>query len=722
MYEKYNLEWNTPSQDYNGSMPIGNGETGLNVWVEPSGQVKLFISRTDSWDETERLCKIGGGFIEYFPVIDSEKGNFSQILDLERGCIDIRYQIEEQSYFLSIWVDAHHQCVNFEFENSEAISAEIILYNWRDQKRRLHKDEFFFLNDSKGEYYSWPDVILDVEDALCWYHQNQSSTWEYSLKLQYLEGLINNQEDPLRNRIFGGKISGDGFKKVDNHKLKLADPRQSFHFQISTLTLPKVGDAESWIFEIEKLCATHQQLDLQKARKDHEKWWADFWNRSWIFIEGFDKAFELTQNYILQRWMTACAGRGNYAIKFNGSIFTVNTAKYDPDYRRWGGWYWFQNTRFPYWPLYATGDWEMMSPFFDLYLNTRELAKFRNKKYYDHEGWFFPETMSFWGTYVNQNFGLDQTGKEAGDPIENQYIRWHFNATLEFLAMMLDFYLYTDDETFLNEKLLPTADDFLTWWRDHWTYDRDGKLLMEPSQSLETYWGIKNSTADIAGLQWCLDELLNLSDEEITAERRQQWTKFRSKIPEIPLMTVRKWFKKFQSIAPCEKPIVRRTNCESPRIYPIFPFRLYGLHSDPADLQLAVNTFRNRANKNYHGWGYDDSTAALLGLTNEVKRMILERAFNKHKESRFPAFWGPNYDWIPDQTHGGNLMLALQYMLLQPDREKIRLLPAWPKGWDVSFKLHGSHKTIVICKFENGKITQLEISPQGREKNILLEI
>ena len=36
--DKYNVVWTTPSKDCNGSMPIGNGETGLNVWVEPAGR------------------------------------------------------------------------------------------------------------------------------------------------------------------------------------------------------------------------------------------------------------------------------------------------------------------------------------------------------------------------------------------------------------------------------------------------------------------------------------------------------------------------------------------------------------------------------------------------------------------------------------------------------------------------------------------------------------
>jgi len=33
--DAYNVVWTTPSEDHNGSMPIGNGDLGMNAWVEP---------------------------------------------------------------------------------------------------------------------------------------------------------------------------------------------------------------------------------------------------------------------------------------------------------------------------------------------------------------------------------------------------------------------------------------------------------------------------------------------------------------------------------------------------------------------------------------------------------------------------------------------------------------------------------------------------------------
>jgi hypothetical protein len=111
---------------------------------------------------------------------------------------------------------------------------------------------------------------------------------------------------------------------------------------------------------------------------------------------------------------------------------------------------------------------------------------------------------------------------------------------------------------------------------------------------------------------------------------------------------------------------------------------------------------------------------AYLGLADEAREYLVGRARNKDKNSRFLAFWGPNYDWIPDQDHGGILMKTLQSMLLQADGQKIYLLPAWPKGWDVDFKLHAPSKTTVEGLYRDGKIQRLKISPESRRKDIKL--
>ena len=48
----YEVIWDSPSVDSKGSMPIGNGDIGLNVWVEPSGDLCFLIGKTDAWDDS----------------------------------------------------------------------------------------------------------------------------------------------------------------------------------------------------------------------------------------------------------------------------------------------------------------------------------------------------------------------------------------------------------------------------------------------------------------------------------------------------------------------------------------------------------------------------------------------------------------------------------------------------------------------------------------------
>ena len=136
-------------------------------------------------------------------------------------------------------------------------------------------------------------------------------------------------------------------------------------------------------------------------------------------------------------------------------------------------------------------------------------------------------------------------------------------------------------------------------------------------------------------------------------------------------------------------------------------------------MDLIVSHWRFGCN---FGWRQDDIFMTYLGETDQAKNYLVGRAKNYDKNSRFPAFWGPNYDWTPDQDHGGVLMKTLQSMILQNDpySKTIYLFPAWPKEWNVEFKLHAPYKTTIQGKFHDGKIESLSVVPEEREDDIIL--
>lgn len=140
---------------------------------------------------------------------------------------------------------------------------------------------------------------------------------------------------------------------------------------------------------------------------------------------------------------------------------------------------------------------------------------------------------------------------------------------------------------------------------------------------------------------------------------------------------------------------------ENPELYAIFPFALCNFSTK--NVKTGIDTYYARITKRAVGWTQDGQVAARLGLTDEAKENLLAKVRNKHPNHRFPVYWGPNFDWAPDQNHGGNLQLALQEMILQSYGKSIYILPAFPKEWNVSFKLFATGNNVIEGTFKNKK-------------------
>jgi len=105
------------------------------------------------------------------------------------------------------------------------------------------------------------------------------------------------------------------------------------------------------------------------------------------------------------------------------------------------------------------------------------------------------------------------------------------------------------------------------------------------------------------------------------------------------------------------------------------------------NLDIAINTYRLRDPKISNGWEQNTIHAAMLGLADEVEKELYSNYTNIHKNAKFQAFWGPNFDWTPDQDNGGVANTAYILSLVQQDENNIYFLPAWNKEYDVEFRL-----------------------------------
>jgi hypothetical protein len=53
--------------------------------------------------------------------------------------------------------------------------------------------------------------------------------------------------------------------------------------------------------------------------------------------------------------------------------------------------------------------------------------------------------------------------------------------------------------------------------------------------------------------------------------------------------------------------------------------------------------------------------------------------------------------------------------------DAIRILPAWPAEWDVSFRLHAPKNTTVEVDYRGGKIEKLKVTPSSRRADVVAD-
>ena len=722
------VSWPGLGKNENDSMPIGNGDVAANVWTEQNGDIVLLIAKADAWSGLGQLLKVGRVRVKLDPSPFAQSPGVTQVLKLQEGSIELT----SGAGHARIWVDANSPVIHVEVHLNDPGNLQAKTEIWRTKERPYsgpNGETFFEFGGPPLPVGFEPDTVLPAKDnKVSWCHFNTASVYPTVFKQEHLESLLDKYPDPLLHRCFGATMSGPGLKSDDDETLKSASATQDFTLNIAALTTTASDSPEAWRKQMEDIVAAS---DLAQAWSLHQKWWADFWNRSWIHLTGGTQAEQVSKGYAIQRYMMACSSRGAQPVKFNGGLFTVGhdlpegkvstPEDHDPDFRQWGQCFWNQNIRLMYWPLIATGDTDLLKPWFDLYVNALPLVKDRTQLYFHHDGAAIIETIHFWGLPNVNDFGWDNPDND----LKSGYMAYHIQGALEVTAQMLDCYDYYQDQDFARSALIPFATAITTYYDQHWPRSEDGKIHMSPAQSLETYQrDAVNPTPDIAGLKSILPRLLALPDNLTTADSRALWTKMLNDLPPLPMGKTAKGKSPplgkgdddgTPIILPAEK-YGTTSNSENPELYVAFPYRLYGVGKP--DLDLARATFNARLFPQSTCWGQDGTQGAILGLT-EVARRVVTDEFTAYGDEHFQWFWRPNHDWIPDLDNGGSGMITLQSMLMQCDGRRIQLLPAWPDNWTADFKLHAPYQTTVEGHVEDGKVTNLKVTPESRAQDVV---
>jgi hypothetical protein len=508
-------------------------------------------------------------------------------------------------------------------------------------------------------------------------------------------------------------------------------------------------------------------------------WWREFWARSWIAIQpdkpdAGSRAWRIGRNYNLFRYQLGCNAFGEYPSKFNGGSFTFDANLVGeafrlrgPDWRQWGGGvFTAQNQRLLYWPMLKAGDAEVILPQFELYRKALPGAQARVKANFGHEGAVYSEYIGVPGLALGCCYGW-ASGQEVrgpdlpfgdpranalhhyGDPVEKgvmaaMSISYHWESQLEHAYMILEYHRFTGADL---SAYIPFIENAVVFFDQHYRkreelrsgrqLDENGHLVIYPSKACESFRGATNPADVIAGLDACVEGILTLDDALLTLRDKAFYRALKAAIPPYAYSEAGEGgaMPRLKDIVPgaeADEPYARpgvRTilparswnkygSGELPMLYPLFPFNRFALGRD--DMQVFRDTYEHGHFRKGRLWSWhqDGIFFARMGQTEKAAD------FNARKlddsERRFPTFWGPGHDWVPDHNWGGSGMIGLQEMLMQTIGSEIRLLPAWPLEWDVDFKLHAPGQTVVTGRVRNGQLVDLDVQPESRRKDVVV--
>ncbi|KQB39948.1 DUF5703 domain-containing protein [Flavobacterium aquidurense] len=739
--ENYNQIWNTQSNNASESMPLGGGDIGLNVWVE-KGDLYFYFSRSGTFDEHNTLLKLGRIKVTLSPNPFKDNDGFHQELKLKDGYISIA----QNNTKIKLWVDVFKPIIHLDLESKTALQMTASYESWR-YKNRESKGKANNANSYKwapqGEIITYKDSVSFENNGVKFYHRNRENTvFDVAVKQQKLESVKDQMLNPLANLTFGGFMTGNNLKpngtytgtyqNTDFRGFNLSSIKPSKNHALALYLNISQSDFDVWNNDLKNQISANKNISKQ-AEKKTIKWWNDFWNRSFIFTQKNqsiekDSVYQMGQNYQLFRYMLGCNAYGKYPTKFNGGLFTVDPVftnpdlNFTPDFRNWGGGTMTaQNQRLVYFPMVKSGDFDMMKSQLDYYLSLQKNAELRSKVYWNHNGASFTEQLENFGLPNPAEYDWKRPADYDPGMEYNAWLEYEWDTVFEFCQMMLQQKEYAGEDIRKYNSFIISC---LRFFDEHYQYlakqrgrkalDGNGKLVLYPGSGAETYKMTYNSNSTISALKVITENLLNLSSEQLSKEELEYLKGFETRIPPLNFGQI----ENHKVLVPA-KSWERVNNSEVPQLYPVYPWGIYGIGKP--DLETALNTWKYDTHaikfRSHAGWKQDNIFSARLGLTNETAKYNTLKMSNSDR--RFPAFWGPGFDWVPDHNWGGSGMIGMQEMLLQEADGKIYLFPAWPKDWNVHFKLHAKQNTTVEAELINGKLKVLKVIPEERKKDII---
>jgi len=421
---QYDLVYLSPPIDPMQGIPIGNGDVGALIWCEDK-EIIIALNKSDLWDdapfkrfrnwardEEERsttLRHAGRIIIDFgVPIFDIFYLNdFEGRLDLARARAEIYSSTPFGRVNFSAYISRKENILvlKCESEFEEKVKNRVLIERWGSRTF-----SHWYAQIKRDPSIGLKGTDISIEDKKIFLTQELTSgTFTVGSVLIPEEDTKINTER-LHSRCGVYKIESEGLKKGWKSFL--------------TVTSPQGKEDSKRIAHniLRNACNKDESLIFS----EHQKFWADFWNRSYININ--DKYLE--NLWYLYMYYAGSSCLGEYPPNFINALWGWNR-----DVRPWN-FYFHWNQQEIYWPLLAAGHSELMVNYLNYRFNSLPYAIEDAKSLFGVDGAFISD--------VTDRRGCNSEGEK--------------NNHTPVAQIAMDFwryYKYTGDKEFLKEKAFP---------------------------------------------------------------------------------------------------------------------------------------------------------------------------------------------------------------------------------------------------------------------------
>ncbi|MFA9377401.1 MAG: glycoside hydrolase N-terminal domain-containing protein [Lachnotalea sp.] len=392
------------------------------------------------------------------------------------------------------------------------------------------------------------------------------------------------------------------------------------------------------------------------------------------------------------------------------------------------------NTQMNYWPALVTNLKETTLPLFEWISNELSKAgKITAKESYGLDGWVGELVSNAWGyaaPYWSSSIAPCPTGGV-----------W-------ILTQMWEYYQYTEDETFLRNRVFPLIQSAVEFFSHYIFKEKDSNWFTSgPSISPENSFQYKNLTLQISN--GCTYEIVMIRElfqiylmacQILKYEMNPQYEDVSNKLKYLlPYRitkegTIAEWNHNL--------PSVDEQHRHTSHLLGLFPFSQITVESNSSLCEAAKKTIQTKLSpeENWEDTGWARSLLILyearLCNGNEAYKHITNMLLNLLEPNQLvyhPPTRGANaFDHVYELDGNTGLTSAIAEMLLQSHNGFIKLLPALPDDWEngkISGLIARGNITVDIV-WENGKLKFANflakkdkictVSYQGLQKEIQL--